>query len=247
MENTIMTYKENQQSRIIKVRWSDEEIRDRLLYRCSHGHTGVQHPACYNRDLGIEERKGCVDIEAGNLKADFGIMLSWAIKTSGKDEIVYDHVTKEDLESGTYDARIVSTLIDSMWEYDRVITHYGNANRFDIPFIRARYLWLLARGIYKGERMPGYGEMYQTDTYTMAKKLLAISSRRQNVIANTIQGIDVKTPIDRDYWLDIQYGTHDQRAAAIEYIVDHNIHDVEQLDENYLRLLPFVRETKTSI
>ncbi len=235
-------------SRIIKSRWTEEEISERLVFKCKlHGHNGVAHPACFNKENNILERKACLDIEAGNLHADFGIMLSWSIKTSGEDNIVYDHITKEDLEDGKYDARLMESLIDTLWEFDRVITHYGNANRFDMPFVRARYLWLLSRKLYSGERMPGYGEMYQSDTYTMAKKLLAISSRRQNVIANTIQGIDVKTPIDRDQWLAIQYGNNKQRKAAIEYIVEHNIKDVEQLDENYLRLLPFVNETKTSI
>lgn len=235
-------------SRIIKARWSPEEIIERKAFKCeAHGHNGINHPACFNRENEIEEKKVCLDIEAGNLHADFGIMLSWALKTSGKDEVVYDHMTKEDLESGTYDARLMESLIEHLWNHDRVITHYGSAYRFDLPFVRARYLWLLSRKMYHGERMPGYGEMYETDTYTMSKKLLAISSRRQNVVANQIQGIDVKTPIDRDQWLAIQYGNTKQRKEAIDYIVEHNLRDVEQLDANYLLMLPFVRENKTSI
>lgn len=93
--------------------------------------------------------------------------------------------------------------------------------------------------------MPGYGEMYYSDTYPMAKRALTISSRRQNSIASTILGEDIKTAIDRDYWLDIRYGTPLQRQKAIEYIIDHNLRDVEQLDQNYLTLLPFVKETRS--
>lgn len=242
-----MSYKEEQYSQVIPIRWSKEEIERRLSYKCVHSHDGVNHPNCYNKENGLQERKGCLDIESSNLKADFAITLSWCIKTSGKDHYVYDHVTKEDLNNGIYDARIIATLVDEMWKYDRLIGHYAKNGYFDIPFIRARYLWLLSRKLYKGERFPGYGEMWVSDTYTMAKPLLTISSKRQNSIANVIQAKDIKTVIDKDYWMAIQSGNPKQRKEAIAYIVEHNIKDTEQLDENYLLLLPFVNERKTSI
>lgn len=243
-----MSYKDYQYSPIIPIRWSKDEIKRREEFRCSaHGHDGISHPKCYEKENNIQERKCCLDIETGNLKADFAIILSWSIKTSGVDDVTYDHITKKDLESGEYDRRLMGTLLEKLWEYDRVIGHYCKNGYFDIPFTRARYLWLVSRKMYPGERFPGYGEMWVSDTYTMAKPLLTISSKRQNVIANTIQGIDVKTPIDRDYWLAIQFGNAKQRAAAIKYIVEHNIKDAEQLDANYLTLLPYVSEKRTSI
>jgi len=240
-------YTEEQHSPIVPARFSPEEIARREEYKCVHHHSGMSHKNCYNKENGIKERKGCLDIEASNLSADFGIMLSWAIKTSGEDETFYDHVTKKDLESGAYDSRIMRSLMDQMWQYDRIITHYGQNRCFDIPFVRSRYLWLNARRKYTGTRMPGPGEMWLSDTYAMSKRLLALSSRRQNVVANLVQGVDVKTPIDRDHWLAIQNGNSKQRREAIDYIVEHNLKDVEQLDANYLALVPFVTETRTSI
>ncbi len=235
------------ESQIIPCRWSPEMIEDRKNFKCEHSHNGISHRACYDKAMGLEERKGCLDIETGNLKADFAVMLSWCVKTSGKDEYKYDHITNEALKGGRYDADLMETLIDELWKYDRLIVHYGKNGYFDIPFLRARYLWLLSRKMYKGDRFPGYGEMYVTDTYTMAKPLLTISSKRQNVIANTILAKDVKTPIDRDYWMAIQYGNTKQRKEALDYIVEHNVHDCEQLDENYLTLLPYIKERKISI
>lgn len=234
-------------SEIIKSRWTKNQERARQQWRCSHGHSGIQHPNCYLKENNIQERKGCLDIEAGGLKGDFDIMLSWAIKTSGKDDYIYDHLTASDITKGLYDSRIMATLIEHMWGFDRLITHYGGPGRFDLGFIRARYLWLIApsRKLYKGERLPGYGEMYYSDTYPMAKRALTISSRRQNSIANTILGEDIKTKIDRDYWMDIKYGNARKRQKAIDYIIEHNILDCKQLDENYLTLLPFVKETRS--
>jgi uncharacterized protein YprB with RNaseH-like and TPR domain len=242
---TIVKYKESQ---INPNRWSDEMIKNRVEFKCKeHRHNGVNHAACYNKEKGIEERKGCLDIEAGALNADFDICLSWSIKKSGKDEVVFDHLIKTDLTIGRYDSRLIATLIDEMWNYDRLITHYGSNFRFDIPFIRARYLWLVARGLYEGKPFPQQGEMWLSDTYTFAKKLLKIASRRQDAVANAILGKDIKTRIDKDHWMAIKYGSPEKRSAAIEYIVDHNIKDVYQLDENYCTLLPYMRETRTSI
>lgn len=237
-----------QYSLINPLRWSKAEIMKRKGWHCKeHRHSGFNHPACYNKAFGIEERKGAGDIEAGGLDADFDLCLSWAIKTVGKDEYWYDHMTKEDLNSGQYDKRLIETLVDTLWKYDRVITHYGNVARFDVPFIRARYLWLKARGLYKGKPFPTFGMLWQTDTYTMSKRCLKISSRRQNSVANVILGEDIKTRIEKDYWMAVKYGTAAERKKALDYIVDHNIKDTEQLEGNYLTLLPYCREVRTSI
>lgn len=228
-------------------RYSKEVIASREGYSCEHGHNGMRHPACYNKEFNITERVGCLDIEAGALNADFDICLSWAVKKSGEDDVTYNHLIRTDLIKGRYDSILIASLVEEMWKYDRIVTHYGSNFRFDIPFIRARYLWLKARKMYDGLPFPCYGEMWLSDTFAMAKKLLKITSRRQDNVANTILGKDIKTRIDKDYWMAIKYGSPEEREKAIEYIVDHNIKDVEQLDANYLKLRPFIRETRTSI
>jgi len=238
---------ENHPDEIIKARWNFKTIQKRKAFKCVHGHTGISHPNCYVKENNIQEVQGAFDIEAGALDGDFDLCLSWANKTIGKDEYFYDHITKKDLDSGQYDKRIIETCVSTMWKYTRLVTHYGSNFRFDLPFIRARYLWLKARGLYEGERFPGPGEMYVSDTYSMAKKLLKISSRRQDNLANVVQGKDIKTKIAKDHWLAIKYGNSAQRKAAIDYIVDHNIKDVEQLEGNFLALLPFTRLIKSSI
>ena len=232
---------------IIPVRYSPKMQIKRQGWRCEHRQTGLKHPNCFNKEYNIQEKKAALDIECGALDADFDIILSWSIKTIGKNELWFDHITKKDLSSGQYDSRIVQTIIETMWRYSRIITHYGNAGRFDIPFLRARYLWLKARNLYKGPDFPGYGYMYQSDTYSMAKRCLKISSRRQGSVANTILGEDIKTKIDKNYWMAVKYGNDKQRKEALKYILDHNHKDCEQLEGNYLALKPFIRETRTSI
>ena len=236
-----------QYSKINPLRWSDAEIAARKRFHCeAHGHNGTTHPKCYNIAKNIVERVGCFDIEAGALNADFDITLSWSIKTVSGNT-VYDHLTHKDIMIGAYDKHIIESLVQELWSYDRIITHYGNNARFDVPFVRTRYLWLKARGMYDGPEFPSYGMLWQTDTFTMAKQKTKLVSRRQDMIASAILGKDVKTKIEKDYWMAVKYGNATTRRKALKYIVEHNLADVEQLEENYLTLLPFCREVRTSI
>lgn len=237
----------DQYSLINPLRFSPSMIAKRKEFRCEHRHNGLYHPRCYDKANGIEERKGFLDIEAGGLDADFDIMLSWCIYDHQNGIDYYDHITKADMTSGLLDQRIVETLVSTMWKFDRVVTHYGSRGRYDVPFIRARYLWLLCRNRWDGMDFPQLGYMWQSDTYSMAKVLLKIHSRRQGSVANTVVGKDEKTRIDPEYWMLIKYGTKEERTKAIEYIVDHNIHDAHQLYDNYKALVPYIKETRTSI
>jgi len=230
-----------QYSQVNPLRFSKEEYLRRLNWSCpDHRHTGLStgHIACYNRYWGIEERKGFVDIEASNLDANFGIILSWCIKAVGKNEIYYDCLTSKDLRDGTMDKRIVETLIDHLWRWDRVIGHYSS--KFDFPFIRTRAL-------IHNIPFPEYGYIWHTDVWKMARNKLRLSSNRQGSVARAIQGKDIKTSIHPDKWLQVQFGNAQQRKKALDYVLKHNEFDVIQGEKNYLLLLPFIRETKTSL
>jgi len=217
-----------------------KEIVDRLKFRCRHGHNGFSHPSCYASEKGLVERVGCLDIETSNLSADFGIILCWAIYDLATEEILYDHLIPEDLRKGRFDKRVVGSLCDNLPQFDRVVTHYGE--RFDIPYIRTRALkWGLE------ERFPAYGQLYHTDVWKIARRKLKLHSNRQGSVAVGIGDIDIKTKIRPDIWLAMQFGTPEERAAAIAEITEHCCLDVEQLASNYRRLAPFVREGRTSI
>lgn len=217
-----------------------DELLDRLNFKCSHGHNGFSHPNCYAKEKGLKERIGCLDIEASNLKANFGIVLSWAIKVIDSDVIIYDNVTEEDLKNNRYDKRIIETLCDELENFDRIVTHYGE--RFDVPYLRTRaFKWGLE------DRFPHYGELYHTDVWKIARNKLCLHSNRQGIVGEAVQHIDIKTRIVPDIWLAMQFGSERVRRNAIAYIVDHCDNDVLQLEGNYLKLRDFAREGRTSI
>jgi len=228
-------------SQVNPLRWSKAEIDKRSMWRCSqHRHQGLStgHQNCYNKYFGITERIGCIDIEASNLKANFGIILSWSIKTLDKDEIWYDCLTSRDLQCGKFDQRLTETLIRAMWNYDRLVGHYSS--RFDLPFVRTRAIqWDLD--------FPEYGMIWHTDVWRIARDKLCLNSNRQGTVAQALQKKDIKTKIHSEKWLTVQFGNSKERREALDYIVDHNIKDVIQLEGNYTALKPYFKERRTSI
>lgn len=213
-----------------------KEILDLYNYRCKHGHNGISHYNCYCRELGQEEKIGFLDIETSNLKANFGIVLSWAIKPKGskKKDILYDVISLKDLNSSAMDKKIIKSCVDAISGFDRIVGHYST--RFDIPFIRTRAL-------IHGLEFPRYGQIKHADTWRMAKQLLCLHSNRQDCIAEALQHTTIKTRINSDHWIKALQGN----ARALQYVLDHNIKDVIELENNFNKLEKFFRRVGTSL
>jgi uncharacterized protein YprB with RNaseH-like and TPR domain len=203
-------------------------------FRCKHGHTGLSHYNCYRKESGIPERIGYLDIECSNLKANFGIMLSYCIKVRDKNKIYKSVITKEELENGKLDKELVKRCINDMKNFDHLMGHYSSG--YDIPFIRTRAL-------YWGLKFPEYGEMLHTDVYYLARRVLCLHSNRQDVIAETILGHTEKTRLNSRHWIMALQG--DKKALA--YVLKHNIGDVIDLEKNHKKLEVFARKSNRSM
>lgn len=219
-------------------RMTKEEIVKAHLWRCplpGHSrHSGIEHWTCYQKLAGVEEKVGYFDIECSNLKADFGIIFGYCILDSKTEEIDEAWITQRQLRDGVLDKVVVEQLIADLSKYDRVITHYGT--RFDIPYSRARAeFWDL--------RFPEYGTIFHTDTFYMARRLLAISSRRLLKVHEHLFGESSKTKITSHHWIRALQGHVD----SIKYIRDHCEIDVLELRDIYLRMLPYVKGGKRSV
>jgi len=107
--------------------------------RCIHRHTIKTHPNCFRMglikyDWWTNKRIAYLDIETSDLKADFGIVLSWCLKFKNEKFIYSDVITKKDIENRTFDKRIIESLLKELEKVDIVVTYYGT--NFDIPFLR---------------------------------------------------------------------------------------------------------------
>lgn len=202
--------------------------------RCEHGHTYLEHYSCYQPE---PERIGHLDIEASNLDADFGQMLSWCIKPSDSDKILYGLLNKNDIfksPAGHADKRIVKELINTLPQFDKVTSWYGA--RFDLPFIRTRAM------VNKLD-FPTYGSLVHKDMWFVCRGKLKLSSNRLENAAKVLLGKTQKTKIDPAHW----HGALRGDKKSLAYILDHNKKDVLDLEKIYLKLEDFGRPSNTSI
>lgn len=220
-------------------RMTKNEIMWLVNNRCEkHGHRYISHFNCFLKDHKVEERIGYLDIEASNLKANFGIVLTWAIKDGQSDYIYYDNITNKDVTKfpESEDKRILETCVDTMQEFDRIVTHYGGDFQYDTPYLRTRCLMM-------GVRFPHHGEVYHADTFAIAKKKLSLSSRRQDIIAEALFKDTIKSRIDSAAWRGAVRGD----TKCIKEVLDHNFRDVIELEKNFLKMKPFIKLTRKSL
>lgn len=251
--------------------------RDNQL-RCIHRHTIKEHPKCFQKGLlkigkEIEEvlkeipmtkeneeessqwfekpgiKIGYLDVESDGLNADFGTMLSWAVKKKG-GEVKTDNVTKEELFNGTIDKRLVQSCLNEISKFDVICTY--NGTYFDIPFLRAKAL-------HFGLEFPGFiietkvsrsgdeiiktvPELYHWDLYFTAKSKLCLTRKSLENVCDYL-GIRGKTPIEKDVWRKAKYGD----PKAMRKVVYHNSQDVIILEKLHDRLSPFKKWIKNPV
>lgn len=216
-----------------------DEIRKAAAYRCKHGHTGLEHYDCYLRDTdqSTAPKVGFLDLETSNLDANFGILLTYAIKDQATGNILCDCLNKDDIEMyapDKSDARIIENLVEDVKKFDRIVTFYGK--RFDVPFMRTRAL-------IDGVPFPFFGTIKHDDVYFWAKFKLKLNSNRLEVVARTLFGETEKNHIEYKYWVGGTRGDEE----SLEYILDHNIRDVNELERVYEVLVDYARRQDSSI
>lgn len=219
---------------LTNIRRANSQQLDWLLkWRCQHRHNGVRHFGCFTKEFEIKERILFLDIETSNLKANFGIVLCWC-GLADDGTLYQDWLTKKDVLSGDEDKRVISTCIDTMQTFDRVVGHYSTY--FDIPFLRTRAL-------IHGLPYPEFGTLLHTDVWRMAKTKLCLHSNRQAVVAESLYGKTVKTRISHPHWRQAMMGNE---QSCME-VLNHCQMDVLDLKKNYETLLPYCRITRSSI
>lgn len=216
-----------------------EEIRKAAAFRCQHGHTGLEHYDCYVRsgEPLMAQRVGFLDIETSNLEANFGIMLTYAIKDQATGNVYCDTLDKQDIkkyEDDKTDTRLVGNFVDDLLKFDRIVTFYGKG--FDIPFARTRAL-------IDGVDFPYFGSIKHDDVYFWAKFKLRLNRNGLETVCRTLLGKTDKTHLEYRYWAGAVRGDED----SLEYILAHNIHDVDDTQKVYDVLKDFARRQDSSI
>lgn len=212
---------------------SKTELKKRTLFRCVHGHTGIDHPKCYDKKNNIEEKIGFLDIETSNLKANYGFVICYVIK-SGDGKILSRCLKPNEIKKGIYDRDLLKQLCKDVRKFDRIFTYYGA--RFDIPYLRTRTM-------FWKQDFPFFKEIKHTDLYFTVKSRMNLHSRRLAVVCNFL-GISAKMhTFNPQIWFRCMAGD----KKALDYAVVHCKEDVNSTEGVWKRLQDFMKLTQTSL
>lgn len=216
------------------------ELLARTQFRCIHGRDGLAHRRCY--DLGesrTEEVLGFTDIEASNLVATFGICYTYCILSS-RGELIKRTISLDDLYNGLYDKLLVQQFIVDAAKFDRLVFHYGENRRFDLPFMRTR-------AVYWKLSFPEYKSNFVSDTYPILKNRFRLHSNRLETACDFF-GIPSKGhKLKPSVWLKMITGNKKLMKEALKYILTHNIEDVYSLKALWDKTNKYARIGRTSI
>jgi uncharacterized protein YprB with RNaseH-like and TPR domain len=180
-----------------------------------------------------DKRIAYFDIEASDLTANWGMMLSWCIKYRGDDKIREGVITKKEIFDFKFDKRIFEELMEELKNVDILVTYYGTG--FDIPFARTRTL-------YHGLEFPAYGSMYHWDLFYKVRSKLK-THRKSLEVVTKFYGIEGKTHLEPDMMFKAQYG----HPEAMKQLLHHNREDVIILEKLHDLLWSHSKWIRTSI
>jgi uncharacterized protein YprB with RNaseH-like and TPR domain/predicted RNA-binding Zn-ribbon protein involved in translation (DUF1610 family) len=163
-----------------------------------------------------------LDIEATNLKADFGYLLCVAWKFLGEKKIHVVSIADGPTFANdpTDDAWVVKEVTKAVEDVDTVVFHYGS--RFDYPYLQSRALF---------HNLPLLPRIPYVDTWRLARNNLALGSNRLASLARLV-GAEEKTPLDGRTWVRAMAG----HKPSIKYVVDHCKQDVLVLEQVYTKI-----------
>jgi DNA polymerase III epsilon subunit-like protein len=188
---------------------------------------------------GTVERIGFADIEASNLTATFGIVYTYCIKELD-GELIKRAISLDDLHKGEFDKNLIASFIDDASKFTRLVFHYGNDRRFDVPFLRTRAVkWNLP--------FPGHKCMYVSDTYPILRNKFKLHSNRLETACDFFNIPAKKHKLNSEIWLNMITGNKRLMKKAIDYILIHNIEDVVSLEMLWKKISKFTQVGKTSI
>ena len=151
-------------------------------------------------------------------------MLTWSAKWLFDDEVFSNRLSKEEVLVEN-DKRIVENLRELLQKADIVIGH--NCKSFDVPKINARML------IHNLAPTTFY---HQIDTKEVACKQFGFSSNKLDALAHQF-GFEPKKKTDFSLWVKCLAGEDE----SLRYMEEYNRHDVELLEEVYLKLRPWIK------
>lgn len=170
-------------------------------------------------------RIGVWDIEATGLNAAFGHLLCVGVKTIGsKDSTIFRIDDFQGYTRARWDDRRLSYAAKKALEQYDVLVSY-NGTRYDIPFFNTR---LVENGF-----KPLSSDIKHADLLKTVRARMRLHSNRLDALTKFLGTSSSKTPLTPDVWR--RAGAGDR--ASIDFVVDHNLHDLLTLEESFNKLV----------
>jgi len=174
-----------------------------------------------------------LDIESTGLKANWDFVLVYCIKELD-GPILGRQLTTREIRSYKFDKNLTKEMVGDIRKFDRITTYYGS--RFDIPFVRTRAEhWDLD--------FPAYRDLWQTDTYDIAKRSLLLHSTRLEHVCRLLKIPAKEHKLDPEIWQKAQAG----HKESLDWIFKHCSEDVVSLESAWKRLNKYTIPMKRSI
>lgn len=173
--------------------------------------------------LPIAEQAGqiaFVDIEASNLKADFGTVVVVSIKP-------YKGKAKTFSAKPGRDKQLLQQVAEELSKYQVWVTFYGKM--FDIPFINSR---LLVNGL---KPLP---KQHHIDMYWVIKSQTALSRRNQAHLLEWLEADSKKMSVSPNVWSEMPANT----VKSLKILRERCESDVTGLEAMYEKTKHLIRE-----
>lgn len=169
-----------------------------------------------------------VDIETTAFDAEFGRLLTVAVKPLGGRAEVYS-VTKTD-RLDAEDFSVIEPALARINEFDMIVTF--NGYYFDVPFLNAR-------GAYY-HLNPIRADIKHVDLFFVMKRNFKLANKSLEAACRFF-GIAGKTTLNPRIWAK----AHVWNKDAMDYIVKHNRADVVILERLYNRIVPYLGQIRS--
>ncbi len=168
------------------------------------------------------------DLETTNLDPMFGILLCAVIKPWGLD----DKVVLVNEERGADDGIVVRRTLEELQKYEILVAHNGVF--FDRKYINGRAL-------YHGYKpLNPRGKLI--DPWRIAKNHLNFRGNSLDRLSDFLGCEHSKTVVDGETWnrAGFERGYTERGDAALRYVVDHCVRDVDVLEEVADKMREFI-------
>lgn len=220
-----------------------DELHYLMSHYCKHGHSYIEHIQCFEKEKGTilkgniipDEKIGFFDIEASNLNADFGYIISYCIKEMD-GEISGYLLSPKEIRTHVFDQYLMKQLIADLKRFDRIVVYWGANWRFDIPFCRTRAL-------HWDYEFPVYRERWVEDCFNLVKAKLRLHRNRLETACEYFNIPAKQHRLNPTEWQQAMAGCKE----SLEYIYEHNKEDVISLEILWKKLQSFGNRTRSSI